>query len=107
MLDTERDNMYNFKNGGTDKNKKVGQALFVLKDQDEDIMKPRKIQDVLYEKVKDRMLLKGLMQKKEQLEEFHLQRALSVERGDPPVVDLKNRVNKENQLEKLRENNYR
>ena len=53
------------------------------------------------------MLLKGLMQKKEQLEEFHLQRALSVERGDPPVVDLKNRVNKENQLEKLRENNYR
>ena len=43
MLDTERDNMYNFKNSATDKNKKVGQALFVLKDQDEDMMKPRKI----------------------------------------------------------------
>ena len=32
MLDTERDNLYNFKNGGNDINKKVGQALFVLKD---------------------------------------------------------------------------
>ena len=61
MLDTERDNLNNFKSGNLDKNKKVGQALFVLKDQDEDLMKPKKIQEVLYEKVKDRMMLKKLM----------------------------------------------
>lgn len=74
MLDTERDNLYNFKNG-PDKIQKVGQALFVLKDQDEDFMKPRKIQEVLYEKVKDRMMLKGLMQKKQKIDEYNSKRA--------------------------------
>lgn len=45
-------------------------------------MKPRKIQEVLYEKVKDRMVLKGLMQKKQKIDEYHSKRA-SIDQ--PPI----------------------